>query len=79
LTALAAHVLSRFAADEAAAPLVRELYVWLVGTSLLFVTLPFLWMAYGPVRDAGPLTGRSFGFHMLDPNAPENAPLLPWL
>jgi len=79
LTALAAHLLAQAPRNPPVTSEAQEIHTWLVGTSLLFVTIPFLLMARGPVRDAGPFAGQSFGVHILHPESPKNIPLLPWL
>ncbi len=79
LTALGVHLLAQAAHEPSTGSLVEEIHVWLIATSLLFVTVPFLLMARGPVRDAGPFSGIEFGLYMLRPEAPENVPIEPWL
>ncbi len=73
----AAHLFANEPPD--ASPARAEFYTWLVASTVLFVTLPFLLIAPGATREAGPFAGGSFTYDLLEGEPDEANPLAPWL
>ncbi|MFP8874229.1 MAG: hypothetical protein VCB42_06825 [Myxococcota bacterium] len=78
-TVWAAYAFGSTAVDASKPDWWTDAYTWLVGSTVIFVTLPFLLIAPGATRDAGPFGGTSFSFELLDGEPREDSPIAPWL
>lgn len=75
----AAEVYGNFTQASRAPDEWQDPLTWLIGSTAVFVTLPFLLIAPGASRDAGPFGGSSFTFELLDGEPEKDHPIAPWL